>query len=183
MLIAIIGLSCVGKSAVMLQLQQRHSFKFLKNYSTRQYREEGHTKTSITEKEFSQFQSSGRLVFVNEHYGFKYAFLKADIIQAMNASNECYMIDFAIQNIYQLKAYKDIHSFILIPESLDVVVNRVLKSDRISRFDSIMNEYDKYYRMLKEGHSSKLGAYVVINVENRLDLVAKNIVSQLEKVK
>jgi len=179
MLIAMIGPSCVGKSTVMLELQQGHSFRFLKNYTTRQYRDEKHTKISITEKEFHQLQDDDSLSFVNEHYSYKYAYSKTDIIQAINSKNEYYMIDFSIQNIQQLKVYKNIKSFIIIPESLEMFASRVLKSNRASRFDRIMNEYEIYYSTLKEGYDYEIDAYVMINVENRLDLIVKSIVYQL----
>jgi guanylate kinase len=163
---------------------KEHGFLYLRNITTRASRLNEYHKMTISEADFLKEKNEGKLILDNIFFNDRYGYLKEDIERAISNINEFFMIDFGLENIDQLKGYKNIHKIILLPNSYEFLIETIKKSDRSHRGDEILENYMQFYAHLQEGKDDTLNAFVVKNKQNDVGTVIfkifKHLVNTLE---
>lgn len=139
MLIALVGISGVGKSYLKKQILRLHNeLESLIAVTTRNPRVneiDGQDKFFLTESQFDKKRDD--LDIITEMYGFKYAFRKSDLKNENNKIAEIY--------------YKDITK---LKEEYNVVVIWIKTGKRIRRYKELYKRYglsvEFFYRALKD---------------------------------
>ena len=180
MLVAFVGVSCVGKSTITNLLNETGYFIYLKNIITRPSRPGELHKITYTDIDFDTMLKNGDIALQNKHFGFQYGYLKKEVDRAIVDLDNFYMIEFGIENINTLFNLPNTFVIILIPESKDFLLTTVQKI-RNERFEQIKHIFEEHYEVLTEESVLHENAFVVRNKINQQGTVAFKILSYLKQ--
>jgi guanylate kinase len=139
MLILLFGTSCVGKSKLIEDLANEHSFEYVNCYTTRPNRNHDKGRISISKETFIEKQEKGDFILVNNHFDALYGTPKCEILDAIS-SDKHFIIDFLIKDLYSFDNYTCL-KIVVIPKDNDQLIQQIKMSGRENRMDEILSDY------------------------------------------
>lgn len=165
MLIVILGVSCSGKTTIMNILNHNYKWKFIEIYTTREPRIDD-SKIYMHESDYKLKLYKNEIIFSNDFYGRKYGCKKSDIDKSLSNNSDIYMLDFGIENIFQLNSLKNVKKIILLPEHKKQLKEQIMSSNRCYREKEILDEYTKLYFNIKKEFLEKNNCHCLINYKD-----------------
>ena len=148
MLLALVGVTGVGKSYYKEVIQEQLNFKRVNTIRTRPKRENevaGKAGLFMTTEELDQCESEGKIAYRFEVFGGEYGYLRDEIF-----SDEDYVFEMHYTTIYDWKKIRpDIKTIYILPEDIEIakkiVRDRGLPKDkeeeRLKEMDEHYNNY------------------------------------------
>lgn len=180
MLLALVGITGVGKTYFTNRIEKELGFKKVKTIRTRKMRkgeQNGKTGLFMTEDELKKLQEEDKIAYSFNVFGGTYAYLKEDIF-----SDENMVFEMHYTTIYDWKKIRpDIRTIYIFPKDINIAKNIILsrnleKSKEIERLEEIEEHYNK---MMTDNELREMFDYIVYNnydkesEEQIIDLVRK----------
>lgn len=174
MLVLLLGPSGVGKTALAKILVERHSWRPIMSWITRDERPDDTFKVTISRKSYAMLAFHEMLWSDIEQGGHEYGLLRSEIRKAIDDPEKLYVVDFGLASRRQY--FSDIkHLPIYIAAENDADLTRRLSAagrpDRINNALVSVRELEEWF----ETHGSKEGAIREINRNGKLNDVAKKV--------
>lgn len=184
MLIILLGVSGVGKSAIIEKLGLDYGWNRLSVYTTREHRKDD-IKINVSEITMDQMIADGDIGFENECYGKRYAIDLKKMNNAIKSNSEYWISDFSLENWGQLKKNSNIVGIAILIENQKQLQYHLEKSGRNTRCFEALNEYEKHYNNIHNGWNNTVNVYGVVNslgkLNNSCDEIVKLSISHFQK--
>jgi len=155
MLLALAGITGVGKSFFIDKLKEELNFEKVRTIRTRKIRKNevnGKDGIFLTKEELENYKKDGKIVYEYEVFGGSYAYLKEDIFTEKNMAFEMHytMID------DWKKIRPDIKTIYFFSEDMNMTINQ-LKKRNMDKDKEIerLNEISEQHRLIKESQEWK----------------------------
>lgn len=164
MLLALSGITGVGKSYYSEQIQSKLNFNKVHTIRTRQIRkgeENGKTGLFMTNEELEKLKKTGEIVYDFEVFGGRYGYKKEEIL-----SNENYVFEMHYTTIYDFRQIRpDIVAIYLIPNDIKKAEEQLRKRNlpkekEQNRIDEIHEQYDEF---MNNKNLQKQFDYIIYN--------------------
>ena len=179
MLLALVGITGVGKSYYKELIQEQLGFKKVNTIRTRPKRENevaGKSGLFMTTEELDQCEAEGKIAYRFSVFGGEYGYLKDE-----NFSNDDYVFEMHYTTIYDWKKIRpDIKTIYILPENIEVA-KEIVKSRNLpkEKEDERLNEMEEHYNRYTT--DEKLRSQFDYVFYNHYDDESKNEMLQLVK--
>lgn len=182
MLVALVGVTGVGKSFFKNLIVQELGFKNLPIVTTRQKREgeiNGIDKEFVTDEEFEKMKQSGRIQIDFEYLGFKYGYRKEHL-----QSQENQVIEVYYGVIYEFKKYvPNLFSIYMFPYDLERAKLELRKRNlpeeveksRLKEIDEQIQEYENNQALQQQFDCVVVNDYTERSNKKIIEIVKKEI--------
>jgi guanylate kinase len=180
MLLALVGVTGVGKTYFKDKIVEEFGFKKINTIRTRKIRQgekAGQVGLFMTSDELDDLEKQGKLAYRFSVFGGEYAYLKDEVF-----SKENYVFEMHYTTIYDWKKIRpDIKTIYILPKSLELAKIQTKKRNlSAEKEQERLNEIDEHYNnFTKDVDLQKQFDYIVYNnydeesKEKILDLVKK----------
>mgnify|MGYP005758501653 CR=1 FL=1 len=185
MLLALAGITGVGKTYYMNKISEELEFDKVRTIRTRKRRENEINSTTglfMNNEELNLLEKQGKLAYSFEVFGSRYAYLKEDIFSTKNMVFEIHY-----STIYDWKKIRpDIKTIYIFPKDINVAKKMILdrnlpKDKEEERIIEIGQHYD---RMMKDFELREMFDYIVYNnYDNQSEKEIITLVKEIEKLK
>lgn len=185
MLLALAGITGVGKTYYMNKISEELEFDKVRTIRTRKRRENEINSTTglfMNNEELNLLEKQGKLAYSFEVFGSRYAYLKEDIFSTKNMVFEIHY-----STIYDWKKIRpDIKTIYIFPKDINVAKRMILdrnlpKDKEEERIIEIGQHYD---RMMKDFELREMFDYIVYNnYDNQSEKEIITLVKEIEKLK
>ena len=185
MLLALAGITGVGKTYYMNKISEELEFDKVRTIRTRKRRENENNSTTglfMNNEELNLLEKQGKLAYSFEVFGSRYAYLKEDIFSTKNMVFEIHY-----STIYDWKKIRpDIKTIYIFPKDINVAKKMILdrnlpKDKEEERIIEIGQHYD---RMMKDFELREMFDYIVYNnYDNQSEKEIITLVKEIEKLK
>ncbi len=164
MLLALVGITGIGKSYFAEELSQKLGFNKVHTIRTREKRvgeENGKTGYFMTEDELNDLKKQGKIAYDFKVFGGTYGYLKDEIF-----SDENYVFEMHYTTIYDWKKVRpDIVTIYLLPRDINISIQKIkernLTEDKEAyRIEEVKEHYNKF---MKDKELQKQFDYIVYN--------------------
>lgn len=164
MLLALVGITGVGKTYFTNIIEEELGFKKVKTIRTRKMRkgeQNGKSGLFMTEDELKVLQKEDKIAYSFNVFGGTYAYLKEDIF-----SKEDMVFEMHYTTIFDWKKIRsDIKTIYIFPKDINIAKKYILirnleKSKEIERLDEIEEHYNK---MMTDNKLREMFDYIVYN--------------------
>ncbi len=145
MLLALVGVTGVGKTFFMNQICDKLNFKKVNTIRTRPMRAGENPKYFMTDKELNKMYDDGEIAYKFNVFGGQYGYKKEEIF-----SNENMVFEMHYTTIFDWKKVKsDIKTIYILPTDLEIAKNEAKKRN-LSKEKEIerLNEIDEHYNRI-----------------------------------
>lgn len=142
MLLALVGVTGIGKSFFVNEISSRLNFKKIHTIRTRPIRSGEDPKYFMSEEELDNMYSNGKIAYKFKVFEGEYGYLKDEIF-----SNDNYIFEMHYTTIYDWKKVRpDIKTIYIMPNDLNIAKQKTIernlpKDKEIER----LNEIDEHY--------------------------------------
>ena len=161
MLLALVGVTGVGKSYFVDQISNKLSFKKVHTIRTRPVRQSENPKYFMTDEQLDNMFKSGEIAYKFNVFGGQYGYLKDEIFSEDNMVFEMHYA-----TIYDWKKIRpDIKTIYILPSDIEIAKSKT-KERNLPVLKEIerLNEIDEHYnRILKDAKLKKQFDYLVYN--------------------
>lgn len=168
MLTVLFGTSCVGKTTLINNLQNKYSTKFVSCYTTRPSRLNDIGRYTINENDFAYLEKGGKFLIVNTNFNYKYGTPIDEINEAVNSQGN-YIVDFLIKDLHSFDSFR-CKKIIVIPENEKQLIEQITSANRLERKDEIISDYRENYNSDKIKEYINKGCLIYLNYFNNVDL-------------
>ncbi len=164
MLLALVGVTGVGKTFFKDLIVKQLGFKKVNTIRTRKIRqgeEAGKVGFFMTKEELDELEKEGKLAYRFSVFGSEYAYLAEEVF-----SDENYVFEMHYTTIYDWKMVRpDIKTIYILPKSLDKAKEQTRKRNLESEKEQErLNEIDEHYnRIIQDDKLRSQFDYVVYN--------------------
>lgn len=164
MLLALVGITGIGKSYFAEELSQKLGFNKVHTIRTREKRvgeENGKTGYFMTEDELNDLKKQGKIAYDFKVFGGTYGYLKDEIF-----SDENYVFEMHYTTIYDWKKVRpDIVTIYLLPRDINISIQKIkernLTEDKEAyRIEEVKEHYNKF---MQDKELQKQFDYIVYN--------------------
>ena len=164
MLLALVGITGIGKSYFAEKLSKKLGFNKVHTIRTREKRvgeENGKTGYFMTEDELNDLKKQGKIAYDFKVFGGTYGYLKDEIF-----SDENYVFEMHYTTIYDWKKVRpDIVTIYLLPRDINISIQKIkernLTEDKEAyRIEEVKEHYNKF---MKDKELQKQFDYIVYN--------------------
>ena len=164
MLLALVGVTGVGKSYYKEKIVERFNFEKVNTIRTRKKRigeEEGKIGLFMTKEEIEELKAQGKIAYDFEVFGGTYAYLKDEIFSEKNMVFEMHYT-----TIYDWKKVRpDIKTIYILPQDLEVAKNQTRKRKLSEeKEEERIKEIDEHYnKIITDNNLRNMFDYIVYN--------------------
>ena len=145
MLLALVGVTGVGKTYFVNQIADKLNFKKVNTIRTRTAREGENPKFFMTEEELDKMYKEGKIAYKFKVFGGEYGYLKDEIFSEDNMIFEMHYT-----TIYDWKKVRpDIKTIYILPTNIEIAKQKA-KERNLSKEKEIerLNEIDEHYNKI-----------------------------------
>lgn len=167
MLLAIAGITGVGKTYYVNKITEELNFEKVKTIRTREMRsgeKNGVTGLFMDYSELETLEKQEKIAYSFEVFGGKYAYLKEDIFSEKNMVFEIHYT-----TIYDWKKVRpDIRTIYIFPKDINVAKNKILerKLPEEKERERILEVEEHYNKMMTDNELRNMFDYIVYNEYN-----------------
>ena len=167
MLLALSGITGVGKSYFSEEIEKNLNFKKVHTIRTREMRpgeQNGKTGIFMSEEELEQMKKEGKIIYNFEVFGGMYAYQKNEIL-----SNENYVFEMHYTTIQDWKKIRpDIVTIYLIPRNINIALQKIkdrnlTKEKEEERTKEMLEQYNKF---INDKDLKNMFDYIIYNDYN-----------------
>ena len=164
MLLALVGITGIGKSYFAEELSKKLGFNKVHTIRTREKRvgeENGKTGYFMTEDELKELKKQGKIAYDFKVFGGTYGYLKDEIF-----SDENYVFEMHYTTIYDWKKVRpDIVTIYLLPRDINISIQKIkernlTKDKEVYRIEEVKEHYNKF---MQDKELQKQFDYIVYN--------------------
>ena len=147
MLLALVGVTGVGKSYFTKIISHMLNFKTVNTIRTRPIRKGENPKFFMSDDELNKMYNEGKIAYKFSVFGGQYGYLKDEIF-----SEENMIFEMHYTTIYDWKKVRpDIKTIYIMPSNLDIAKQKTMERN-LSKEKEIerLNEIDEHYRNITE---------------------------------
>lgn len=145
MLLALVGVTGVGKSYFVDKISEKFNFKKVNTIRTRAARNGENSKYFMTEEELEKLYDDGKIAYNFRVFGGQYGYLKEEIF-----SDENMIFEMHYTTIYDWKKVRpDIKTIYIMPNDLEMAKQKA-RSRNLTKEKEIerLNEIDEHYNKI-----------------------------------
>ena len=176
MLLALVGVTGVGKSYYVEQIAKKLNFKKVNTIRTRPPRQGENPQFFMTEEKLAKMQEEGKIAYKFSVFGGEYGYLQEEIF-----SEENMIFEMHYTTIYDWKKVRpDIKTIYILPKDLEIAKQKT-KMRNLSKEKEIerLKEIDEHFERI--GTDEELRSQFDYFVENNYDLASEEKVISLVK--
>lgn len=168
MLLALVGITGVGKTYYVNKIVEELGFGKVKTIRTRKMRsgeKNGVTGLFMENEELETLERQGKLAYSFEVFGGKYAYLKEDIFSEKNMVFEMHYT-----TIYDWKKVRtDIKTIYIFPKDITVAKEKILERNlpEAKERERILEVEEHYNKMMTDTELRNMFDYIVYNEYNK----------------
>ena len=164
MLLALVGVTGVGKSYYKEKIVENFNFKKVNTIRTREKRvgeENGKTGLFMTKQELEELKAEGKIAYNFDVFGGTYAYLKDEIFSEKNMVFEMHYTTIADWK----KVRPDIKTIYILPKDIEIAKNQARKRNLSKeKEEERIKEIDEHYnRISTDENLRNMFDYIVYN--------------------
>lgn len=181
MLLALVGITGVGKTYYVNKIVEELGFRKVKTIRTRKMRngeKNGVTGLFMDNEELEILEKQEKIAYSFEVFGGKYAYLKEDIF-----SKENMVFEMHYTTIYDWKKVRpDIKTIYIFPKDIKVAKEKILERDlpKEKERERILEVEEHYNKMMTNKDLREMFDYIVYNEYNKKS--EKEIINLVKKM-
>lgn len=178
MLLALVGVTGVGKSYYVDKISQKLNFEKVNTIRTRPVRAGENSKYFMTQEELAQMDKDGKIAYRFEVFGGEYGYLKDEIINDKNMIFEMHYT-----TIYDWKKVRpDIKTIYIMPSDIKIAKEKA-KERNLSKEKEIerIKEIDEHYNAITTNQElrSQFDYFVTNNYDEESEERILNLVKEM----
>lgn len=181
MLLALVGITGVGKTYYVNKIAEELGFGKVKTIRTRKMRsgeKNGVTGLFMDNEELETLEKQGKIAYSFEAFGGKYAYLKEDIFSEKNMVFEMHYT-----TIYDWKKVRpDIKTIYIFPKDINVAKEKIFERNlpKEKEEERILEVEEHYNKMMTDNRLREMFDYIVYN--NYDEQSEKKIINLVRKM-